>query len=82
MDSVYPVIKVVIPLLLISWLRSSAQKAVWPVKRAGYMECQNGKNPTIYTGAWFQIGVGEHSFDISSVYFDDKVADTYEVKLL
>ena len=36
----------------------------------------------IYTGTWFYIGIGEHSFDVLSVYFNDKVADTYEIKVL
>ena len=46
------------------------------------MERQDGKNPMIYASTRFYIGVCKYSLDVLSIYFNDKVADTYEVKLL
>ena len=41
----------------------------------------DGRDPAIDGGIWLDVGVAEHTFDITGVDFYDEIADADEVKV-
>ena len=85
-EVVDPIVEVVVWLELISWLRGSSRKTIWAMRRAGDMDEREVKgedrhDPAIDARARFEIGVRQHSFDIPRIYFDNQVANSYQVHL-
>ena len=44
------------------------------------MECQDHDNPSVNAGRWCDIGVREHSFDVSGVNLDDQIVHTNKIE--
>jgi hypothetical protein len=44
------------------------------------VESEDGDDPAIDAGTWGNVGIREHAFDISGIYFDDEVSYADEVE--
>ena len=41
---------------------------------------KDGSNPPIDCSIWLDVRVAKHTFDVTCIYFDDKIADSDEVE--
>jgi len=46
------------------------------------IEEEDGSNPLVDGGIWLYVRVAEHTSDVACIYFNYKVADANDIKML
>ena len=46
------------------------------------VECKNGDNLAVYAGGWYCIGIVKHALDVPGIYFNNKILDSNNKKLV